>query len=53
MSRLYVETHFVVGYAKGQDVYLEDLLELSERGSVEIVIPEVCVITSFLLEIAS
>jgi hypothetical protein len=43
MSRLYVETHFVIGYAKGQDVYFEGLLELNERGSVEIVIPEVCV----------
>jgi hypothetical protein len=34
MSRLYVETHFVIGYAKGQDVHFEGLLELGERGIV-------------------
>jgi transposase InsO family protein len=45
--RLYIETNFVMAFAKGQDRDTEDILSLAERGSVDLVLPEVCVMETF------
>jgi hypothetical protein len=46
MPTLYVETNFLVGFAKGQDTAAADLLR-DKTSPIRIVLPDICVMEAF------